>query len=121
VNPKVYLLATAIAQAEGFYVPDSLPARCHNPGDLELGSVGCGMEQGKTIFPTDQAGWMALEHQCDLMLTGHSHVYKLTDRIIDVAGKYTGGDNPTAWASIVAHKLGVSAAATLQQYIDANF
>lgn len=108
MTPKAIDLAEAIATAEGFYVPNSLPARCHNPGDLELGNVGGGTVNGKTVFPDDSAGWMALQHQCDLMLTGHSHVYKLTDNILEVAFKYTGGDNPTAWAMTVAQKLGVS-------------
>ena len=101
------------------WFPTAFRAVVNNPGDLEVGDVGCGMEQGKTIFPDDNAGWMALEHQVDLMVTGNSHVYKPTDRIIDVASKYTGNDNPTAWASIVAHKLGISAATTLQQYMEA--
>lgn len=118
MHPKAIELAHAIAAAEGFFVPNSLPARCHNPGDLEMGDVGGGVDHEKTIFPDDAAGWLALQHQCDLMLTGHSHVYKLTDRIIDVACKYTGNDSPVTWAATVAQKLGVSAATKLSELLD---
>ena len=118
MNPKAIDLAEAIAHAEGFYAPNSLPARCHNPGDLEKGDVGCGVDHEKTIFPNDDAGWMALQHQCDLMLSGQSGVYKLSDRIIDVAVKYTGNDSPTTWAATVAQKLGVSAATKLSELLD---
>lgn len=120
MNPKIINLAQAIAKAEGFTVEGSLPARCHNPGDLEVGDVGCGMEQGKTIFPNDQAGWLALEHQCDLMLEGLSHVYSLSDTFLQVALKYTGNDAAQDWVAVVAHSLGVSASTTLQQYMNAN-
>jgi hypothetical protein len=116
MNPKVLLLAQAIAQAEGFNAPGSLPQRCNNPGDLEMGDVGCGVDQGKTIFPNEQAGWTALENQVDLMLTGKSHVYKPNMTLLTVADLYTGGDMAPAWAQIVAHKLGISVVNTLSEY-----
>lgn len=118
MDPKVVLLAQAIAKAEGFGVPGALPTRCNNPGDLEVGDVGKGIEQGKTIFPTEQAGWNALEHQVDLMLNGHSHVYKPSMTFLQVAQLYTGGDASPAWAQIVAQKLGVSVTNTLDEYFD---
>ena len=85
MNPKVIAFAQAIAKAEGFGVAGALPTRCHNPGDLEVGDVGYGTDEDKTIFSEDQDGWMALEHQCDLMLTGNSHLYKPSMNILQVA------------------------------------
>ena len=115
-SPKVVAFAQAISKAEGFPVEGSLPQRCHNPGDLEIGDVGCGMEQGKTIFPNDEAGWMALYHQVTLMLCGLSHIYRPEMNFLDVAIKYTGNDNAQAWAAIVAHDLGVSIATPLRSF-----
>jgi hypothetical protein len=116
MNPKVIALAQAIAKAEGFGVDGALPTRCHNPGDLEVGDVGYGTDEGKTIFSEDQDGWMALEHQCDLMLTGNSHVYKPSMNFLQIAQLYTGGDNAGAWAQIVAQSLGISVTMTLYQF-----
>lgn len=119
MNSKAPKLATAIAKAEGFFVPESLPARCHNPGDLEIGSVGLGDDNKKTIFPNDNAGWMALRHECDLILSGFSHAgYKLTDTILQFAVRWTGNDSPASWAQSVAHDIGLSVTQTLQDYLD---
>jgi hypothetical protein len=118
MNAKVVILAQAIAKAEGFYIAGSLPQRCHNPGDLEIQSVGYGTDNGKTIFPDDEAGWMALEHECDLILYGLSRAgYKLTDTIMQMAFRYTGNDGATTWALTVARALGISTLTTLEQYM----
>lgn len=116
---KISTMATAIATAEGFFVSGSLPARCHNPGDLELESVGLGLDNGKTIFPNDGAGWQALRHECDLILSGLSRAgYKLTDSWWQVAHRWTGNDNAEGWAHTVAQRLGMNIANTLQDYLD---
>jgi len=120
MNPSTTALAQAIAKAEGFGPPENLSTRCNNPGDLKLGDVGCGTEAGKTIFPSPEAGWMALEHQCDLMLTGNSHVYKVSMNLLQVAQLYTGGDNAGPWAQIVSQALGVGMMTTLQQISGGN-
>jgi len=98
-------IAGAIAKAEGFLVPGSLPQRANNPGNLKLGGETIG---GKTIFSTVQEGWQALYHQIDLMLSGQSRYYSPDMTIRQVAGIYTGHDNEEAWAKIVAGQLGVS-------------
>jgi hypothetical protein len=120
MNPKVVALAQAIAKAEGFGPAENLPTRCCNPGDLELGDLGYGTEGGKTVFATEQLGWVALEEQCRLMLTGESHVYRTTDTFAEVAEKYTGGDNSEAWAETVALELGIDVETTLKEYYDAE-
>jgi hypothetical protein len=118
VNPKVIRAAEATAKAEGFGPPENLPTRCHNPGDLEVGDVGYGEDNLKTIFPNDSAGWLALEHQWDLMLSGNSHEYKLSDTILDVAFRWTGGDHPNEWAAAFAQELGIPVTMKLSEYLD---
>lgn len=119
MNPKAPRAATASAKAEGFFIAGSLPARCHNPGDLEIGDVGYGVANGKTIFKDDNAGWEALRHQWDLILSGTSHAgYKLTDTIWQVAFRYTGNDGAEGWAHTFAKELGLNITNTLQDYLN---
>jgi hypothetical protein len=47
------------------------------------------------------------------MLSGKSHVYKLTDTLAEVGMKYSGGD--INWAKNIAAYLDVSITTTLQQ------
>lgn len=113
----VQALANAIATAEGFFSAGSLPQRANNPGDLELGDQGQGTIAGKTIFASLQDGWDALYHQVSLMLTGASRIYSPSMTISQIAGFYTGGDNPTSWATNVANALGVGVDTTLQDLL----
>lgn len=54
--------AVFIATTEGFFVPNSLPARHHNPGDLvSWGSWP--VENGYVVFDNDESGWKALKKQ----------------------------------------------------------
>ena len=106
---SVLKFAKAISVAEG-----SDPA-WNNPGDMTI-SLG---------FPTDGVvnsehvlrfvnlvdGWHVLYHQCYLMLSGLSNVYKLTDSISQVGLKYSDGDPD--WAMNVANYLGVPTSTTL--------
>lgn len=124
-SPKVKQLAIAISKAEGFGVPNALPTRCHNPGDLELGNKGWGTDAGKTIFPDDETGWNALYFECALMLAGlqslhRSHVYNVSQNFFQVARLWTGGDNAAAWARTVAQNCGVRPEQTLDDFLNAN-
>lgn len=112
-------LANAVSIAEGLPVAGSVPQRANNPGDLELGDQGQGTIGGKTIFASLEDGWAALERELELITSGTSPVYNsyaqslgLQDSsqlsISQVAQKYTGGDNPDAWANTVASELGVT-------------
>jgi len=97
----VFLIAEAIAKAEGFYAGDTLPKRRNNPGSITSG--------GSLIqFETEQAGWNALYNQIESMISGQSSYYDTGMSILDVAKVYTGGDKSDAWANIVASRLGVS-------------
>ncbi len=92
-------LAQAISHAEGFSVTGSVSQRAHNPGDLVLGDRGHGTlgREGITVFPTDVDGWAALEHELDLIRSGHSHVYRKDMTIAQMAAKWT-DTQQAAWA-----------------------
>ena len=108
--------ARAISRAEGFQIPDSRPARNHNPGDLTVDTTGKGIErvpQGFVQYATDADGWQALERQVSLMFNG-SQIYNSTMTIADVAFRYTTTDQ-AAWAMIVAQTLGVTISTRLDE------
>ncbi len=118
IDAAVNALSLAIAAAEGFPKKDSIPARAHNPGDLELGDQGLGTINRKTIYPDDAAGWRALRHECTLILTGRSHYIHTSMAITDVAMIYTGRDQASTWATEVAHLLGLCITDTLEDLLD---
>lgn len=107
----VHHLGLAIATAEGFFKPNSRPARMHNPGDLTLDIGGnsahpIGHDGMYMIYANDRDGFEDLHQQIRLMLTGRSRIYKPTDTIDQMASKYTTTEQK-AWASNVARYLGV--------------
>ena len=106
-------IAVAFANAEGFYVPGSLPQRIHNPGDLEEGDRGYGVLEGKTIFFNDADGWAALYTQVERMLSGKSPLYPPTMTLAEAGMRYSGGD--ANWAKNVAAALGVDESITLAE------
>lgn len=63
----VHALALFIAVKEGFYKPNSLPARLHNPGSLVYARQRAAVpgDRGFARFRRDEDGWAALER--DLM------------------------------------------------------
>lgn len=107
----VVRLAKAISVAEG-----SNPAWC-NPGDMTYAhghpTKGTVNADGVLWFESIDDGWDALYHEVSLMLNGRSHVYKLTDTLIEVGFKYSNGDRD--WALNVANYLGVAENTTLQE------
>lgn len=84
-------LANAIAHAEGFGRPNTIPTRAHNPGDLVLGDRGYGVlgAEGITVFKDDAAGWAALERQLTLIREHRSHAYTPMMSIQQMAEKWT--------------------------------
>jgi len=118
-------LGAAISKAEGFGAlePDgvtpNLPTRCNNPGDLERGDVGFGIDDGKTVYGNVTAGWEALYIECALMLSGKSRVYSPQDTLLAVAIKYTGNDDPQGWALIVSKELNLSPQSRLTDWLAA--
>jgi hypothetical protein len=111
-------LSQAIAKAEGFDVPNSVPCRANNPGDLtDDGDVGCGLIHTSgpygaaiTIYPNVSAGWQALYKKVRRMLEGGSHTYPVRITLMEVGLKYAGS---AQWAMNVAKQLGVDTSTTL--------
>jgi hypothetical protein len=102
-------ISYAIATAEGFFVPGSRPQRNHNPGDFEtdITGAGVGFDGPYVIYPSDSAGWAALDKQVGMMLDGTSHIYNPNMTIAQVAQHWTATEQ-TAWAENVAAQLGVT-------------
>ena len=115
VSPSIEKLAQAIAKAEGFGVPDAIPTKAHNPGDLIMpGWTGESLGEGISVFESDEVGWNHLYHQLVLIAINGSHVYTLDMTIEQMASKWT-ATQQEAWAQNVARELGVSIYTTLRE------
>jgi len=120
---KLDAFAHAIARAEGFGAKNTIPTRCHNPGDIRSsrsghryeGQVGLN-KRGYVIFKNDAAGFAALKDQLQLMVSGESKHYNADMTIARVAKVYSGGSR--AWSKIVSKHLDVSASTTLRDYFE---
>lgn len=110
-------LAHAIALAEGYFVSGSLPNRINNPGDMKLGDRGWGVEEDKTVYPDPQTGMDALTRECTAILTGASHVYRVEWNFLQVAVKWTGGDNDGDWCKIVTDNLNIDPMTTIADWV----
>ena len=108
-------MAQAIAYAEGFHVPGSIPQRLHNPGDLTVDLTGKGIsKEGMYIrYATDADGFEALEKQIRLMFGG-SRIYHAGMTLWDIAQRYTTTDQE-AWARLVAQRMGVPMSTKLSE------
>jgi hypothetical protein len=63
-------LANAIAQFEGYNVPNSVAQRNNNPGNLRSGPGQIGTDSnGYAIFPDAQTGFAALDNQVNLNIS----------------------------------------------------
>jgi hypothetical protein len=120
---KVEQFAHAIARIEGFYQHGTIPNRYHNPGDLKVmargekypGQVGIGKAE-HVIFRNDAAGYAALYHQIDKILSGESKFYTQEMTLLQVGKFYA--KNSRLWAKNLAHNLGVSPSTTLEEYFE---
>jgi hypothetical protein len=110
-------ISEAIAFAEGFYVPGSIPQRFNNPGDLtrDLTGKAVGQYGMYMVYGTPEDGWEALYKQVRLMFGG-SRIYNPLMTIADVARSYTATEQ-TAWARNVAAHLGVSVNTKLSEIV----
>lgn len=106
--------AQAIAKAEGFSVPGSIPQTRNNPGNLKLSGSSI------TTFQTAADGWNALYKQLGLIVNGRSPYYNLSMTIAQMGNVWapTGDNNvPGAWARNVAAALGVPVSTPLYQVL----
>ena len=101
---SVDAFAHAIARAEGFYTPGTIPARMHNPGDIKA--------HGAYIrYHTDQEGFAALRAQVQRMIEGRG-LYGPSITLSQVGRRYA---STGRWALTVAKVLGISPSATLRE------
>jgi hypothetical protein len=120
---RVETFAHAIARTEGFYIKGTIPNRYHNPGDLKImergqkypGQIGVGKAQ-HVIFRNDAAGYAALYHQIDKILTGESKLYTKNMTLLQMGKLYA--QNSRLWAKNLAHNLGVPVTTTLKEFFD---
>lgn len=122
---KIEDLATAIARAEGFYVPGSIPQRAHNPGNLKSPTwtyegerEGETLGQGIAVFQSDGAGWAALKRQLALIVEGDSRVYTLSMTLRQMGTVWTGNATEgAAWSNNVGLAFGVAPSTTLGEML----
>ena len=121
---KVESFAKAIARAEGYYVPHSLPNRYNNPGDLKAraseqypGQLRIG-KKGHVVFKTPAAGWAALYKQIDRIMDGTSRFYTPNTSLLQMSKMYA--RNYRVWARNIAHNLNVPVTTTLDEYFDTS-
>lgn len=114
LNPTqgVTAMAQAIAEAEGFFVPGSIPAKAHNPGDLtqgDFGDTGVYLTSSSgvqiIVYPDDQTGWNALYEKLQNIANGTSSVYSPDMTIAQFAAKWT-TTQQSSWADNVASSIG---------------
>ena len=88
---RVERIADAIANAEGYYVPNSRARRNNNPGDLTtpLGQSYTGYDGQFVVFATDTDGWNALYILIADALNGVSGIYNADMSISEFATHYT--------------------------------
>jgi hypothetical protein len=118
---KIEDLAAAIARAEGFYVPGSIPARAHNPGNLKSPTwtypgeyEGQTLGTGIAVFSSDGAGWNALKRQLMLIVEGESANYTLSMTLRQMGTVWTGNTTEGgAWSNNVGLAFGVNPSTTL--------
>jgi hypothetical protein len=119
---KVHEFAKAVAKAEGFTTKGTIPARCHNPGDLKImvsgekfpGQIGV-CKGGHIHFKNDKVGWAALDHQIEKVVAGQSRFYNTHMTIAQVAYVYAG--NWRVWAKNVSDNLGTDQSTTLDEVL----
>jgi hypothetical protein len=109
----VQRIAEAIANAEGFYVANSIPSKRNNPGNLTdpTGAI--------RSFPSTSDGWSALFQQISLILYGGSQYYTAGMTIAQVSYIYANGQydpqGAANWARNVSNYLGVSTDTPMNQ------
>jgi hypothetical protein len=119
--PYIRKFAEAIANAEGYSVPGSLPARYNNPGDLTVDVTGKAVGVGQhwlVQYATPEDGWDALYKQVEEMFTGQSLHYDSSMTIAQIAKIYA--TDWMTWANNVANYLGVTTDTTLDDIAKAG-
>lgn len=111
-------MARAIARAEGFGIPNAVPTRANNPGDLKVPGHTPTLSNGISVFPSVDSGWFALYRQLELIIRGQSNVYTLDMTIADMGQRWTATTHEQgAWSQNVADYLGVTVDTPLSEVL----
>ena len=117
---RVWDVCRAVAFAEGYQVPGSVPARLNNPGDISDGRATYGSEfhsgSNITTFPNAATGWSWLYTKVDNVANGRSSVYDPSMSWREIGAKWA-PQNAEVWASNVAGALGVDSDSSLGDYM----
>ena len=114
VGSKIQAWALAIQAHEGYYA-GSRSYRNNNPGNIRYSGLFTNLAIGKDkdgfcVFETYAKGLDALEILLTRACSGLSSVYLPSDTLLSFYAKYapsSDGNNPTAYATAVANKIGV--------------
>jgi len=117
---RVQDLAKAIAKAEGFGRKGTLPSRLHNPGDLLSRSFHAypgqiGLYHHYVVFRNDTAGWAALRHQIEKVISGESKYYTVNLTFKQFSKKYA---TSPVWVKNVTKILSISINTPLWEFLD---
>jgi hypothetical protein len=123
---KLDNLCHAIARAEGFGIPHTLPTRYHNPGDLKSrpdltplpGQRRIG-KAGHIIFVNDEAGWAALRDYLTGIAEGRRKHYTASMSLGAMSRVYAQRWQP--WLRITTKELGVPASTRLEEYLKPDY
>lgn len=121
----IIAMSEAIAFAEGFYIPGTIPYRANNPGDLTAGDVG---DTGQYIiaaggikiiaYPDANTGWNALYTKLQHIVDGLSHSYNPNMTLSQFARTYSGSSDGS-WLNNVISKLGVDSNTSIGDILNA--
>lgn len=108
--PFAYPPASIKAFADAITAAENSDPQYNNPGDLKPpGWTGPTFGPGKiAIFASPSEGLQRLYFQLQLIANNYSRVYNTDMSILQMADKWTGGDNPQGWAETVANRLGTT-------------
>jgi hypothetical protein len=123
---KLDNLCHAIAHAEGFGIPHTIPTRYHNPGDLKSrpgltplpGQRKIG-KAGHIVFVNDEAGWTALREYLTGIAEGTRKHYVAHSSIAQLSRVYAQRWQP--WLRIVTKELGVPGSIPINEYLKPDY
>lgn len=121
---KLDKLCHAIAHAEGFGIPRTIPTRYHNPGDLKAGHTPLTGQRrigkaGHIVFVSDEAGWAALREYLTGIAEGRRKHYVASMTLSATSRVYAQRWQP--WLRIVTKELGVPGSTPLNLYLKPDY
>ena len=113
-------LSRAIARAEGWGKPGTIPTLYHNPGDLKAGPTPLPGQRkvgkaGHIVFVNAEAGWAALREYLTGIAEGRRKHYVASMTLAQVSRVYAQQWRP--WLRIVTKELAVPTNTKLQELL----